>query len=104
MSLCQPGLRQSDQSYEGIKNLSEKGYLVVMSTHNPEHAFYFANQAMVMMEGAVAALGEPSEVLTKELLENLYQVPIDIYKDEKQWKKDLYARRGEPYMWNCTTV
>ncbi|WP_097004086.1 ABC transporter ATP-binding protein [Lacrimispora amygdalina] len=70
-----------------LKNLSEQGYLIVMSTHNPEHAFYFAHQAMVMMEGEVAALGEPSEVLTKELLQKLYQVPIDIYEDGSSGRK-----------------
>lgn len=70
-----------------LKNLSEKGYLIVMSTHNPEHAFYFAHQAMVMMEGVVAAIGEPSDVLTKELLQRLYQVPIDIYEDGSSGRK-----------------
>ncbi|WP_349666999.1 ABC transporter ATP-binding protein [Lacrimispora sp.] len=87
-----------------LKNLSEKGYLVVMSTHNPEHAFYFAHQAMVMMEGKVKALGEPSKVLTKELLETLYQVPIDIYKDEGSGRKICMPGKENQICGNCTTV
>lgn len=87
-----------------LKNLSKKGYLVVMTTHNPEHAFYFAHQAMVMMEGAVVALGEPSEVLTKELLEKLYQVPIDIYEDKSSGRKICMPGEGNRKCGNCTTV
>ena len=87
-----------------LKNLSQKGYLVVMSTHNPEHAFYFAQQAMVMMDGAVAALGEPSEVLTKELLQKLYQVPIDIYEEGSSGRKICMPGEENDICGNCMTV
>nr|WP_314463236.1 ABC transporter ATP-binding protein [uncultured Clostridium sp.] len=87
-----------------LRYLSKKGYLIVMSTHNPEHAFYFADQAMVIMEGAVAALGEPAEVLTKELLENLYQVPIDIYEDGTSGRKICMPGEENHRCGNCMTV
>lgn len=72
---------------EELRALSKKGYLIVQSTHNPEHVFYFAHKALVMMDGKIAAFGEPDKILTKELLEGVYQVPIEIYEDLKSGKK-----------------
>lgn len=70
-----------------LRALSEKGYLIVQSTHNPEHVFYFAHKAMVMMDGKVRAFGDPEEIMTKELLEAVYNVPIEIYEDRISGKK-----------------
>lgn len=72
---------------EELRALSEKGYLIVQSTHNPEHVFCFAHKALVMMDGKITALGQPDKILTKELLEGVYQVPIEIYEDLKSGKK-----------------
>lgn len=72
---------------EELRALSQKGYLIVQSTHNPEHVFYFAHKALVMSEGKITAFGEPDKILTKELLESVYQVPIEIYENQKSGKK-----------------
>jgi len=72
---------------EELRALSQKGYLIVQSTHNPEHVFYFAHKALVMSDGKITAFGEPDKILTKELLESVYQVPIEIYEDQKSGKK-----------------
>jgi len=52
----------------------------------------------------VKALGEPSKVLTKELLETLYQVPIDIYKDEGSGRKICMPGEDNQICGNYTTV
>lgn len=87
-----------------LRRLSESGYLIILSTHNPEHAFHFAHQAIVMMEGAIAAQGEPGMILTKELLQELYQVPIEIYEDESSGKKVCMPGKETDVCGNCTTV
>lgn len=62
-----------------LKQLSALGYLVLLSTHNPEHAFLFADKVLVLHRGTAMALGEPQEVLTSSLLEEIYNIPIQLY-------------------------
>ncbi|MDI9389353.1 MAG: ABC transporter ATP-binding protein [Synergistota bacterium] len=58
--------------------LARRGYLVVLSTHNPEHALSFADQALLLMDGAVNISGEPSDVMDAATLERMYGVPLDL--------------------------
>ena len=62
-----------------LKQLSALGYLVLLSTHNPEHAFLFADKVIVLHKGNAVALGNPKEVLTASLLEEIYSIPIQLY-------------------------
>lgn len=62
-----------------LKQLSALGYLVLLSTHNPEHAFLFADKVLVLHQGNAMALGKPQEVLTSSLLEKIYNIPIQLY-------------------------
>ena len=62
-----------------LKQLSALGYLVLLSTHNPEHAFLFADKVLVLHNGTAMALGSPKEVLTASLLEEIYSIPIQLY-------------------------
>lgn len=62
-----------------LENLSKEGYLILQSTHNPEHAFLFADQAMALIDGRIAGLGNPQEVLDQELLERMYHIKMKLY-------------------------
>lgn len=61
---------------ERISALTEKSYTVLLSTHNPEHAFRFASHVLAMKNGAVVAYGEMEATLTAELIETLYGVKV----------------------------
>jgi iron complex transport system ATP-binding protein len=61
-----------------IGQLSRAGYGVVMSTHNPDHAFALAGRVMLMHEGGILAEGRPEEVLVAERLSDVYGVPMSI--------------------------
>lgn len=87
-----------------LRTLAERGYLIVQSTHNPEHVFCFAHKVMVMMDGKIKSFGNPEEVMTKELLEDLYDVSIDIYEDKKSGKKMCMPGKGERVCGNYMTV
>lgn len=67
---------------EELKRLAGKGYLIIQSTHSPEQAFLYADQALVLLDGRIAAMGAPGEVLTKELLERMYEIPIQLMEIE----------------------
>ena len=57
-----------------VRELAAEGYGVLLSTHNPQHALTFATRILALSGGRVAALGEPQDVLTGELIERLYGV------------------------------
>ena len=53
---------------KSVKNLAKQGYLVIQSTHNPEHVFLFADEVLVILDGKVGAKGSADQILTEELL------------------------------------
>jgi len=65
-----------------IKGLSAQGYSIILSTHNPDHAFLFADQVMALHNNRIAASGPPGEVLTADLIALLYGIPVCIRRDE----------------------
>jgi iron complex transport system ATP-binding protein len=65
-----------------IKGLSAHGYSIILSTHNPDHAFLFADQVMALHNNRIAASGPPGEVLTADLIALLYGIPVYIRQDE----------------------
>lgn len=61
-----------------VKRLAAAGLGIILSTHNPDHAFDCANRVLVMHEGGIRIDGPPSEVLTPEVLSDLYGVSIAV--------------------------
>ena len=67
---------------ERIRGLVSDGFTVILSTHNPEHALLFAEKAFVLQDGEVKAAGPSREVLTAELMEQLYGVQVNLIDTE----------------------
>ena len=67
---------------ERIRGLVEDGYTVIISTHNPEHALLFAEKAFVLQDGEVKAAGPSKQVLTEELMQQLYDVEVRLIDTE----------------------
>lgn len=63
---------------EQVRALTGTGYTVVQSTHNPEQAFLFSHQVVAMKNGGILAKGPPSQVVTEELMEELYGADIRV--------------------------
>ncbi len=59
---------------EQVRALAKEGYTVLLSTHNPQHALWYADAALALQDGHVAAFGAPDEVLTPALVSSLYGV------------------------------
>jgi iron complex transport system ATP-binding protein len=64
-----------------IKDLSGQGYSIILSTHNPDHAFLFTGRVLALHHRRIAAAGPPSEVLTADLIAELYGVRVSIRRD-----------------------
>lgn len=61
-----------------IRGLAERGLAVLISTHEPDHAFACADRAALMQAGSILAEGPPAEVLTAERLGALYGVAVAV--------------------------
>ena len=61
-----------------IQSLTQDGYTVLFSTHNPDHALCYANQVLALQNGKIVAQGAARAVITAELLEQLYGVQASV--------------------------
>lgn len=64
---------------EHIAGLTADGYSVMISTHNPEHAFLWSTRTLVMQHGRIIADGPPAKALTESSLEALYGIPVQLF-------------------------
>ena len=72
---------------ERIRGLAKAGYTVILSTHNPEHALLFADISFVLQDGEVKAAGPSEEVLTEELMRQLYGVDVRLMEVDTEKTK-----------------
>ncbi|WP_430601913.1 iron complex transport system ATP-binding protein [Enterococcus sp. DIV0724b] len=64
---------------EMIQKLAEQGYLIIQSTHDPNHALQYADYVLVLHEGQLMQ-GTPKNILTSRQLEAMYHVPITVHE------------------------
>jgi len=57
-----------------VRALREAGVGLILASHDPDQALRLADRVLVMAEGRIAAAGAPGEVLTAELLREVYGV------------------------------
>lgn len=57
-----------------IRALTARGYTVLLSTHNPEHALHYAHRVLALQDGHIAADGPTETALTPQLLQTLYGI------------------------------
>jgi iron complex transport system ATP-binding protein len=58
--------------------LAAQGYGIVLSTHDPDHAFACASAVALLHGGGLMATGSPSEVLSPARLEAVYGLPVAV--------------------------
>jgi iron complex transport system ATP-binding protein len=61
-----------------IRRLAARGMAIILSTHDPDHAFLCATQVALLHEGELVAQGSPGETITPETLRRLYGVNVDV--------------------------
>lgn len=69
---------------EQILELAAQGIAVVMTTHDPNHAFLLDGDVLCLGRGGVAASGRARSVLTADMMSALYGVPVEVsaFSDE----------------------
>jgi iron complex transport system ATP-binding protein len=60
----------------GLVPLARRGFAVVLSTHDPDHAFSVGDRVALLDGGRLIAQGSPADVLTPERLRAVYGVSV----------------------------
>ncbi|MGI6033781.1 MAG: ABC transporter ATP-binding protein [Coriobacteriales bacterium] len=60
------------------RDLAQRGLSVLMTTHTPDHVFMCADTVIVIDRDHRCHVGPPDDVLSDELLSELYDVPVHI--------------------------
>jgi iron complex transport system ATP-binding protein len=61
-----------------IEKLAKNGLSIVMSSHFPDQAFISANKVALMKGKSFIDIGSPEEVITKENMEEIYNIKVKI--------------------------
>lgn len=61
-----------------IAAFAASGMAIVVSTHDPSHAFACADRVALMRTGSLVAVGKPADVLTPQSLQALYGVEVAV--------------------------
>jgi iron complex transport system ATP-binding protein len=61
-----------------IRRLAARGLSIILSTHDPDHAFACADRVALLREGSIMATGRPADVLSVATLHQLYGVDVAI--------------------------
>jgi iron complex transport system ATP-binding protein len=64
------------QVLRAIKRMQKRGITIVMTTHDPEHAFACGGDLLALRNGAKPIYGKTESVLDEALIESLFSVPM----------------------------
>jgi iron complex transport system ATP-binding protein len=63
-----------------IRVLSDRGMAIVMSSHDPSHAFLFPGRALLMGQDGSVTVGPAEQIIDRNSLTATYGVAIDVYR------------------------
>ena len=61
-----------------VKSLTDDGYTVIQSTHDPEQAYFYSDKILALYGGRVLACGTPRETIQEGLISKLYGVDVEV--------------------------
>lgn len=69
-----------------IKKLAKKGFTVIQTTHNPNHAFFVSSKTLLIKDKKVFSFGKSSEILTERNINSLYDIEVELYESSEKIK------------------
>lgn len=63
---------------ELIADLAAQGYTFLKTTHYPDHALMVSSRVVVMNNGHIIAEGKPEEVITSDMIREVYGIDADL--------------------------
>jgi iron complex transport system ATP-binding protein len=61
-----------------LKDLSEKGYTIIMTTHNPDHALMMDGKAAIIDFNQSFQFGATREILCEDTLKKIYRLELEM--------------------------
>lgn len=61
-----------------VKSLTNDGYTVIQSTHDPDQAYLYSDKILALYDGRVLAWGTPRETVCDSLISTLYGVDVEV--------------------------
>ena len=61
-----------------VKGLTEDGFTVIQSTHDPDQAYLYSDKILALYDGRILSWGAPQVVMTSETISKLYNVDVEV--------------------------
>lgn len=61
-----------------IKTLSEQGFSIIVTTHNPEHAILLDSRVAILTQQGQLQVGDVEQIITEPNLQALYQLDLSL--------------------------
>ena len=74
-----------------IKTLAERGFGIIMTTHNPDHAMLLGDTVAVLDKAGHLNVGKAETILTEETLSDLYDIDLKMIYIEQAERKVCVA-------------
>lgn len=79
------------KSVENLNNRHQK--TIVMVLHDLNQAMQYSDEIIVMSQGDIVAQGEPNQVMTAELIEEVFHLPVQFIVDQQGQKHMLTLKK-----------
>lgn len=66
-----------------VKELSQTGYAILMTTHNPDHCLMLCENVAIIDENGKMELGQYNNILTEKRLTSIYKTKVKIMYSEE---------------------
>lgn len=76
-----------------IQDLSQQGYAVIMTTHNPDQPILLGGEVAIVSSDGQFTMGSIEDTLNEELLSQIYQTPLTLTYVEKVGRVACIANR-----------
>lgn len=61
-----------------VRQLARGGMSIIQSTHQPDQAFLYSDKTLVLNKGGILAFGDPHDVITADLISEIYGIEVEI--------------------------
>jgi iron complex transport system ATP-binding protein len=89
-------IRHQEQVMGLARDRARRGDAVVVVMHDLGLAASYADDIAVMSRGRIAAVGPPADVLTRELLSEVYEHPIEVWRHPRTGAVVVLPQRDRP--------